>query len=1091
MLHLVLGPAGSGKSAFCLDMITKRANAQKASVLVVPEQSSFSFEREFTVRLDPALLRYVEIRSFRKLCSDVFSEVGGGARERLSGAEKSVLVRRALARLGDKIQYYRRHVRDRAFCAMTASLIDELKNGGVDPDALRSVCSQTSGVSQAKLAEIAEIFCEYETLLRERFTDEASELSDAAELCEKTRCFDDKAVFFDGYSGFTEPELRFIAALCGRAKELFCTLCCEQLSAEQEESCFSVSAATGRRLQSLCGGADLTFLTTAYRFEAAGLLCAERFFSQCEFPSPSNEGIYSVTGEDIYDESRKIAAECGYLLREKHLRPSDIVVITRDTSRYKAPLEQAFKRCGVPCYCDDRRSVLYSRVTVFLSCALTLARRFTSEALLALLKTGLCGLDEESVGELENYVFVHDVSGADWYEPFTANPDGFGEAAGDSQLEALARIERSRAEVMRWLPSFLNDVRGKRGTAVIDGCYSLLERCGALDILAQCSDDQRRQASASLKALERLRSSTFNDDIDAAELCELLALIADETTLGDIPPALEQVTITGAQRARTNNPAAVFVCGLNEGLFPREEGDADMLNSAERQLLEDNGAQLSRSFVNSTRMEELYVYRAVSAARQRLYLCSSARDLGGAGLSVSSMTAAFLQTVGANEPDFLAFPLPFCTTRVTALGEFARALQAHDLQSAATIRGSLGCELCDAVVRAADEPELSVSERAVMLRLLGDSTAVSPSKAEAYARCPFSYFMRYVLHIKPIRKAQLDPLEAGSFVHYIMENTLRTLGGDISEADDDTLREQAQRHSLDYLNDCVGERELARQPRLRYLAKRLCAQSVILLIHLRDEQRQSDFRPCEYELSIGRSGETPALELATNTGERVFVEGKIDRVDCFERDGVRYIRVVDYKTGNKKFSLRDVYYGLNMQMLVYLFSLCSLERSKYAGALPAGVLYVPCDPSPVSAANEELARSDARRSYRMDGLLLDEPNVVRAMERDAAGVYLPIALKSDDTLASRSADKLASLEKLGRIRGHIEKTISEMASALYEGRTPALPIREGQRLQCDFCEYASVCRRDRCGAVRELPADITPFADEEDNGEKGQVTDNE
>ncbi|MEA5051646.1 MAG: PD-(D/E)XK nuclease family protein [Oscillospiraceae bacterium] len=1061
MLHLITGRAGSGKSEAVARGIEARAKNGQRSILIVPEQSSFDAERRLTLRLGDALCPFCEVRSFRRLCADVFARRGGGARPRLSDAARCVLVRRAVASLGDDIVCYRRQRRDTAFFTRAASLIDELKNGGVSPEMLAETAQACPGeLSRQKLRELSLIYGAYEAAVRDTFYDGAGELESAASLCPGAGLFAGRAVFLDGFSGFTQPEFSMIAAMAAEAPDVFCALGCDDVWSEADDALAAVRR-TARRLLALAKRAgvpaDCTVCEGTPRFQSAGLAAAERFFSGGRPQAPSADGVYAALADDLYAETEEAAAEILRLVREEGYDYGDIAVIMRDYARYKAPVERTFARCGIPFFSGETQTMAHSPVILFYLAALSLADGITTDGVTRLLRTSLTRMSDGDADELLSYAFVWSIDGGAWYAPCRGNPDGPDARPDDARL---ARIEDARARVADWVGGFIDRAKGADGARALREVYALLERCGALEKLENSGAGARAEAGAALALTEQLYEILDGEDAALGETRELLRLMAAAAPVRDIPPALQQVAVGSADRARTDNPRAVFVLGLNDGIFPHTSFDSPLLTFAERELLAGRGAELSRDFEHAAEMEELYLYRAVSAARERLYLLRAQTDGRGASLRTSVAVAAFLETNGANPLPGAGDPLRCAVSESSAQSVYAAALGRGDAAPARTLEASAYGGVCAAVRAAAGVPDFALRDTARLQAYLGKDLTLSASRIETFERCRFAYFLQYTMGVRPLRKAEMSPVEAGTFVHGVLESVLRALGGDLTSVEAPALTALAEEKAQAFLEARIGPL-IGTDARLGYLARRLKAQAARLLLRLRAEQQQSLFRPRDFELKIG--ADVPGAVYETPGGERVRVAGSIDRVDVFEKDGANYVRVIDYKTGDKTFSLSDVYYGLNIQMLLYLFTVCG-AGGRYGNSVPAGVLYMPADPRAPQSDDGD-APLAAVRAYRMDGLVLDDPAVVRAMERDGRGIFIPVETDADGN--PKKDEKLASLEKLGNIKRHIDGLIVEMAEAVCSGAAEAVPIETGGHVPCEYCDYAAVCRRDRSDARRK------------------------
>jgi len=539
------------------------------------------------------------------------------------------------------------------------------------------------------------------------------------------------------------------------------------------------------------------------------------------------------------------------------------------------------------------------------------------------------------------------------------------------------------------------------------------------------------------------------DEVTAAEYAELFALLLHEADLGHVPETQDAVIVTTADRMRLDSPDVCFVLGVSEGKFPKLLGASGLLSHADRDLLVQGGVEMPGSYENRTLLEQMFFYRALTAPAQALYVSFVPPEAGGAPLS-----AAMEPLVEALAPpaDVLdeAQRAPTPAAALDLLGAAYR----EDTPQTAALEAALRrqdtmAESLAAMERAARPAHFFARETRPLGALLGDRLTLSPTRVEQYYRCRFSYFLQYVLRIRPRRRAELSPLESGSLVHYILEHVMRRAGAEFPRL----APEELARLAGEVADQYVAENMPAAGRRFAYLVERLKRGVTRLLAYLQAEQAQSLFHPAAFEQEIGTGeGAVPPLTLRTPDGRTVQVQGKIDRVDVMEREGRTYLRVVDYKTGNKAFNLDEVYCGLNTQMLLYLFTLRSNAAQVYKNPVAAGVLYLAGDPVLKTGSRAEAAAAPV---YKVDGLVLNDELVVRGMDRDATGMFVPFAFGKDG--APRASAKLASLEKLGNIEKHLDALVVEMARGLYAGEIDAVPLRTAAHCPCDVCDYRPVC----------------------------------
>ena len=392
----------------------------------------------------------------------------------------------------------------------------------------------------------------------------------------------------------------------------------------------------------------------------------------------------------------------------------------------------------------------------------------------------------------------------------------------------------------------------------------------------------------------------------------------------------------------------------------------------------------------------------------------------------------------------------------------------------------------EAVRRAADTAgaEQRVEDTAALEALLGPGLHISPTRFEKYQYCPFGYFLQYILKAAPRQKAELAPNISGTLTHWVLENALRRQG----EAFKDLTPEELET----LVNDLVDEYTAANLPgmtlRMEYLVGRIRRNLVGLLGFIQRDLRQSGFQPVAFELRIDDrpDADDPGVprvdpvELDDGAGHTVRIVGTVDRVDAMplEKLGRTYLRVVDYKTGGKEFKLKEVYCGLDCQMLLYLFTLERNAKRQFPGATAAGVEYLLADPAPKSVDRSELGDdADPAPTYPMNGLLLDEESIYRAMDTKGTGEFVPLSFSAKTGKPLNAKSTLADTAKLGRIRDHLDGLLIDMAKNLYSGRIDAEPLCTGSRSPCTYCEFRCACTHRDGEHERTINIKDDPFAE--------------
>ncbi|MBR2893988.1 MAG: PD-(D/E)XK nuclease family protein, partial [Clostridia bacterium] len=366
-----------------------------------------------------------------------------------------------------------------------------------------------------------------------------------------------------------------------------------------------------------------------------------------------------------------------------------------------------------------------------------------------------------------------------------------------------------------------------------------------------------------------------------------------------------------------------------------------------------------------------------------------------------------------------------------------------------------------AVSRAVSEEDFAFKDKSISKKLFGEKMYFSASQLEVYSKCPFMYFCRYGVKAKTRPKARLDAAMGGNVVHYVLEMILKAhRGKDFLSLSAEEIDSEIRYYLGEYMRLNMGDGE-DMGLRFNYLYGRMYK----ILRHLFDrlvaEFCNSDFEPCDFELAIGRDEPVRPFKVPLREGS-VELIGKIDRVDKMDLDGKRYIRIVDYKTGIKEFNLSDVFYGINMQMLLYLVSIWRGGTEFYESITPSGILYFPAR---LSACNVERDDSEETRikkrmlTGKMSGMLVLDGDSASAMDKSRTSIFIPVKFDSKTGDVKGNFITLKQLEKLGKM---MDSIIEDMGNSLHEGIVPARPVfGPGHGETCTWCDYRDVCLKDK------------------------------
>ena len=1091
MLRIITGRAGAGKTARIMDELRERVEAGRAGgVLLVPEQYSHEAERELAHIAGPRAALYAEVLSFTGVARRVEAELGPGGKKPLTAGGRLLCMSLALEAVYSRLRVYGRARRSPELQLELLAAVDELAASEHGSEELEAAAGALPGALGNKLRDLALIRESFEAAVGSGRTDPSDRLSLLAARLPYSGFARDGEVYIDGFTDFTAQEKRVICELMDRADV---TLCLTLDSVDYGSELFDLARATARYF--LRHAREEGIASRVEPMEAAERspmdTLAENLLAYPARSFDAEGRIRLLAARDMTAECEFAAAEALRLARAG-CRWRDISVAARGFEDYRAALEAAFERFGVPLFTATRPNAAEKPLPSLISAAYgAAAGGWEAAEVFAFLRTGLAGLDSEECDELENYCFTWNIGYRRWHEAadWGMHPDGWRSDFDDAVRERLARINGLRRRAAAPLLKFEEALRsaslaGEHCAALaglwedLDLAERLAERAAALERSGrrQAAAEYERIWDAAVDALEQCSAVLGDLPMDAETFSRLYLLTLSQYSLGVIPVSLDMVTAGDLDRMRRRHIKHLIILGADDARLPAPEGEGGVFTPDERRTLAAAGLELDAGEAELWR-EYTLIYNCVTLPSESLTLVMPSRGADGS----------------AREPSFLinrARGLFNLELRPARRAEDLLESENTALEATCAAQGGSAAEGGRAALeyfRRADSARLRRAEAAAKLtrgrlsresaaRLYGENLRLSASRMERFASCRFSYFMTYGLKARPRVPARFKAPEAGTFIHYVLQHVAAGAGeGGIAALPDERLAALTREFAEEYLAGELGGRE-GKSARFIYLFERLARSLERIVLDMAGELRDSDFKPLDFELNLAEAGAVRALALPE--GGSVRASGIADRVDGWVRGGRLYLRVVDYKTGKKSFSLSDVYYGLGMQMLLYLFALAETGRERYGmETLPAGVLYVPARDEIISAdsdMSDEAVAAERAKALVRSGLLLDDAGVLHAMERGERPLRLPLSWKD----GAPSGQALASAEQLGALAKHVRETLRAMAREIRSGSIQADPCYKSERDNaCLYCDYASACRfapgegGDRRRPLRSLKAE--------------------
>jgi len=743
--------------------------------------------------------------------------------------------------------------------------------------------------------------------------------------------------------------------------------------------------------------------------------------------------------------------------------------MARNWDEYGRICETIFEKYDIPFFSGGRTDILDKPPVAFISAALEVASSgWEYKNVFRYIKTGLTDIQTDDHAELENYVIKWNIRGSMWTRDWTLPPSGYG---GGEDAAALERINSLRKRVAEPLAGLHEGIKGVSASGdKLKALLNFLEDTRFSDRLEDKADQLEKRGQSRLaseytqlidvinNAIEQMFGILGGTKLSASDFCKLFTLTLSKYDVGVIPVSLDRTALGGMAMSRRRDLKCLIVLGATDGNMPMLSKITGALSDSDRTELCMLGADIPAGLEDRLCRELNMLYSTLTLPSRELVVTYPTGTGERPSFIVKRIKSVFgLKELSLSEEEYKSAAQKPCfelALLTRGANKSAMAIAAREYFSETD--GDAAKRLKNAgTIQNAGREALSANSAEL---LYGRGLALSATRIDRFYSCPYMHFLHNGLRLSPRIPAGFDAPEAGVFMHYVLEGVSRDIkaGAGFRDAGEELCRALTARYIDKYVHDALFDFEGA-SARFIYLFRRLETDVMRVVLDMLKEMRRSDFEPLDFELDFSE-----LKNVAEKKTGKLSLRGVVDRVDGWERDGKLYLRVIDYKTGKKSFNLSDVLYGRNMQMLIYLFALWKYGSARYGKRIePAGVLYVPARDfilkAPRNATEQEISEL-REKELRRDGLILDDPAVLKAMENSDQKKYLPIKPAKD---GGYSGDSLASCDQIELLSGHVDHMLSRAVNEILDGEIGCSPFyKNSGDNACLYCEYRAVCRFD-------------------------------
>lgn len=1096
-VQLILGAGGTGKSTYIYDLITKEAaiHKDKRYFVIVPDQFTMQTQLDMVKMSPGGGIMNIDVLSFARLAHRVFEETNCGKKLVLDDTGKSLILKKLALELEQKLPYISSNIQRTGFIHEVKSAISEFMQYGITEDKLEELVRYSAGrgALQAKLSDLLVIYKRFREYVADTYITSEESMDLLAGMLDKSDLIRNSCVVFDGFTGFTPVQMKVLGKLMSLCDMVYITLTlepgCENCG---EQSLFSFTAKSYASIIKTAKEVNVDIRTNVYcnrcfRFDGKPELAhLERniFRYPSQTYTDNCDRIEVCEAVDVRTEVRHLAVEIRKLV-SGGVQYRDIAVITGNLSDYETYINNTFAMFSIPAYIDKTRAIILNPFVEYTKSVLRIiCRNYDTESIMSFLRCGMCGVDENKSDIFENYLRKRGIRGYKRYSEFWPDDD----------VAVTDIVNEVRESILRTTKPFVTEHGCRRGAKVSEYVMALYECYVCNDTYAHLEEYREKFAKDSeytrekeygqiyrltMELLEQIYGLLGEEDITVEEFSEIIDAGFEEITVGTIPQSVDKVIVGDMERSRLKPVKYLFFIGVNDGFIPKKNSNCNIISDMEREFLSSReDIELAPTPRQKMYIQRFYLYNNLVKPSEKLYISYSLMDNSG-----NALRPAYI--VRIIKDMFEKLEVKRCDSYMSDDDIYnydeLKEISCRRLREYAN--PALGTDNCDELAEYIDVlsktdggylSEIMINnaffkysddrlDRLVAGILYGDTMLAGVSRMEQYAECAYSYFLKYGLSLKEREEYSIDNRDLGTIFHAVLEAYGKELRDNEKwyDMDENVIKQLVDKA----LFDVVAEKKtiLLEKGSGRYVYNRLRNTLYKAVNTIAYQLKAGSFRVNSVEVGFEHVTMLDNMNEAYNKPELMKINGRIDRIDTWEDNNSVYVKIIDYKTGKRDFSLVNFYYGLQLQLVMYMEEGCRQVAKNNAdkSVAPAALLYYRVADETIEAEygdDEETVRKKITESLKTRGIVSDDSDVVRALAGITEGKSdcIPVSFNKDGSYSKSSS--VMSVDNLKILGEYAEYKLKEIGNSIISGTIQKNPIKEDERKNsCTYCTYKSIC----------------------------------
>lgn len=1096
-LQLILGSSGQGKTEYLMEEVIRESmkNPDQFYYVIAPEQFGVEMQRQIIARHPRHGFSNIDILSFYRLAYRVFEEAAYEPKEILEDLGVSMVLKKVLLDHQEELKIFRRSVSQHGFLDELKSMLMECMNYGVTPFDMTEVCQELEGHPglKEKCQELGMIFSWFEESIQEHYMVAGQILDVLKDMVADSKMLREGIFYMDGFTGFTPIQLDFLRELLPKARGVNITITIPYIPTGKkkfpQEDLFAFSEKSIYALWNLCRDSGTEILSplllqkeedTRFGENLVLSYLEKNIFRREAKPYDAEQNcIHAVACLTPEEEAEFVLRKVEELVRQKGYRYRDFAILMGNESDYPSAFLRKSQGLQIPLFVDSRQKMAYHSGIETIRALFHLAEMdYSYQSVFRYLKSGMSDLSGEDTDYLEKYVFTSGIRGLSmWQKPFYRRLNLYNQGETD-------RLESLRLQLLAETQAFVAIMKEKEATVrqrmtVLFETLSALQFPQKLAKRAEIAEEEGdyvksmayQQFIKELYALMDKMVTIFGEEkMNSKEMAEMFDAGLEAISLAAPPLSMDQVILGDLKRTRLPEIKVLFFVGMNDGDIPPVPEDSGLICDDEKRILDEHGITLSLNLTERVLEDEYYLYLAFSKASEELYLSTCQMASDGSSRRPSTLFK-ILQNMFPDlkmqhyPDDMRQYYFREADSREYLIRQLRKWYEDKEIDDVAFF----------ALVRYWQEkhPEELTSlyeqmktgihwmplSSEIVDQLYGMELIGSVTKMEQFARCPYQFFCQFGLGLSEWQEYKIQPVDIGDLFHAALEyfsEEVKARGYHWKDIPEDVEEEMIQNAINAKMNEKENLRDVmessARNNYKKKMVERIMKKTIsVLRYHLQN----SSFEPDRFELSFSPKDGLESTKIPLSDGRRIAFQGVIDRVDICEEDDRIYLKIIDYKSGNKKFAFHELYHGLQLQLIVYLNAAMEYYREKKQKKVePAGVFYYHIQ-DPIQKESD-VAGDKAYKAYRMSGFANSDQTILNLMEKDRKDMEsIEVSFNKDGSFKKNAP--VMSSEDFYMVEDYVTSQIQHMGERIYQGEIAATPYQLGDATPCEYCDYRAVC----------------------------------